>query len=133
MRKGYSLVELTVYIALIVMFFSLMVPSVEEMRRQLIFSADTESVEHLIRYAREISMIKKMRSVISINDGKICVFANGKKIKSRKLTCKAEGKRIFAFSNGIPYLSGKLFLELANKKISITVYPVTGMIKSEWE
>ncbi len=130
MKNGYTVVELIVYLALVSVFLSLMIPSFWRINEELMFKADMENVQHMIRYARQVSLMKKMKSAIFLSGRKIYVTLNGKKVKERSLSVSSiKGKREFAFSKGIPYKSGKFFLSFKKEKFLFTLQPVTGTLK----
>ncbi len=133
MKRGYSLAEMMVYLALIATFLSFLVPSMEGTKRRLTFLTDIESVEHFIRYARQISAMKMCKSAVIVKKGEVVLYVGGKLTKRRRIFCRVDGNRAFAFSKGIPYVSGKMRLTFDKKIISLTVLPITGMIKAEWE
>jgi hypothetical protein len=134
MRKGYSFAELIVYLALLSVFFSILVPALWNFAPDLMFKSDVQDAEHLIKYARQISLLENNKSVFSFEDNKMYVKIGNKIVKERKVRISnVFGKKTFAFSRGIPYESGKIFLSFKDEKACLTLQPVTGTLKIVWE
>lgn len=134
MRKGYTIVELTIYLAVTIIFLSFLIPSVWNLSDELMFRTDVQDAEEMIIYARQISLMKNVMSAVLFKDDSIYVIVEGKAIKERHIkVSKVGGKREFGFSNGIPYESGKVFLHFKEKKALLTLQPITGVLKTDWE
>lgn len=139
-KKGYTLVELIVTIALLVIVISIGIPSIKvifntrekkeliEFRRNIIFARNSAIVENCI-YALTID-VNKNRYIITKDNGaginivKNIKFSNGIKIKGNNFN----GYTRF-YPNGAPNNSGTILL--TNKKmqiIEITITPATGKV-----
>ncbi|WP_313756434.1 GspH/FimT family pseudopilin [Tissierella sp.] len=139
-KKGYTLVELIVTIALLAIVISIGIPSVKvifntrekkelmEFRRDIIFARNSAVVENCI-YALTID-VNKNGYIITKDSGvgmkiiKNIKFSNGIKIKGNNFN----GYTKF-YPNGAPNNSGTILL--INKKkqiIEITITPATGKV-----
>ncbi|WP_036222913.1 pilus assembly FimT family protein [Mesoaciditoga lauensis] len=134
MKKGYTIVELTIYLVVTSIFLSFLIPSVWDLSDELMFRADVQDAEEMIIYARQISLIKNVMSTVLFKSDNIYVMIEGKTIKERHIkVSKVGGRKEFGFLSGIPYESGKIFLHFKEKKALLTLQPITGVLKIDWE
>ncbi len=142
MKSGYSLTELMVYIVLLAIFFSILTIVLWKFSEKMMFMLDVKNVEHLIKYARQISLLKKVKSVFYLRNGEMYVKVGSRILKRRKVEVAKFKSKVFAFSNGIPVSpsgsskqggGGEFFLSIKDEKVRVSIQPVTGFLKIVWK
>lgn len=81
-QKGFTLVELSVVLALVAIFATIAVPSFVNTIRDNQLQAQAEEFNALLQYARSESVIRRRAVNVAINDGVLDVRAGGQSLRT---------------------------------------------------
>ena len=112
------------------MTLSLIFPLFNTMIKKALLYEDVESIKSMIRYARIFSYLRDCKIHVSLTSGCALVMLDKKAIKEYDLKiANIIGNRHFAFSKGVPYLSGKVEFSVEGlSPVILTVTPVIGKV-----
>ncbi len=137
MKTGHTLFELLIYIVIVSLILSLIFPRFNTMVKLVLLYEDVKATKSMIRYARIFSYLKSCKVCVFLTNEHVVVKFGKKTLKKYDLKItKIKGDKCFAFSKGIPYISGKTEFSVGDSfPVVLTVTPVVGRInvkKREW-
>lgn len=135
MWKGSTFVEFLIYMTIAFLIFSLTIPNVRAWMERTGSIAEIKGIKNSIRYARFLSFLKNNKVEVHISQKNLKVMLDKKIVKTSPLNfVKIEGNKCFAFSKGVPYISGTLNFFVNNSFVAkISVTPVIGKINLAWK
>ena len=136
MRVGHMLFELLIYIVIVSITLSLIFPLFNTMIKKALLYEDVKSTKSMIRYARIFSYLRSCKAHVSLTSKRVVVMLNKKAIREYDLKiANVRGNRHFAFSKGVPYISGKIKFSVGGlSPVILTVTPVIGKVNvKKWE
>ncbi len=136
MKAGHTLIELLVYIAIVSLILSFVFPIFNTMTERTLLYEDVKTMKSMIRYARIVSYFKNCRVDVFLATKLVRVMLGKRTLKAYKLNVDVRGDTHFAFSNGVPYISGETKFSIEGSlPVILTVTPVIGKVnvrKLEW-
>lgn len=137
MRSGHTLFELLIYVVIISITLSLIFPFFDTMNKKALLYEDVKSTKSMIRYARIFSYLRKYKVDVFLISKRVMIMVGRKTLKSYELKIvSVRGNTHFAFSKGVPYISGKVEFSVDGlSPVILSVTPVIGKVnvkKREW-
>ncbi len=137
MKTGHTLFELLIYIVIVSLILSLTFPSFNTMIKQVLLYEDVKTTKSMMRYARIFSYLKSCKVRVFLTSEHVVIMLGKKTLKKYDLKItKIKGDKCFAFSRGVPYISGKTEFSVGDSfPVILTVTPVVGRVnvkKREW-
>ena len=132
MKSGWSFVELLVLMVFLSILLSIIFPVSKKWIDGMIVHSEIQKIVSFVRYTKYLSYGLEDKVKIEFSkDIKIITSCESKE-KGRLSFVDVNGCQSFAFSKGVPYISGTMKVYFRGSKIAtITVMPVTGLIKVE--
>ncbi len=132
MKDGWNFIELLVLMAFLAIFLSIAFPISKRWIDGIIVHSEIQKIVAFVRYTKYLSDNLKDKVMISFSKDIKIVSSKVSEEKGHLTFVNVGGCQSFAFSNGIPYVSGTMKVYFRGSKIAtITVMPVTGLIKVE--
>ncbi len=128
MKKGFTLIEMLIVVAIVAILFSVVAPMSINMYRSYMASQTAEKMLIMLSQIRRHSFLYSEEYEIKCKKGKL--YINGKLIKLKdKIVCKTD-KPIVFYNNGTSS-GGKMKLNIANFSYTIKVSHPFGAISLE--
>jgi Tfp pilus assembly protein FimT len=132
MKNGWSFVELLVLMVFLSILFSIIFPISKRWIDGMIVHSEIQKIVSFVRYTKYLSYGLKEGVTIDFSKSIKIITSNGSKEKGQLSFVDVNGCQSFAFSKGVPYISGTMKVYFKGSRIAtITVMPVTGLIKVE--
>ncbi len=128
MRKGFTLIEMLIVVAIIAILFSVVAPMSINMYRSYMASQIAEKMLILLSKIRRHSFLYSVEYEVYCKKGEL--YINDKKIKLKdKIVCETD-KPIIFYNNGTSS-GGKMKLNIASFKYTLKVSHPFGAISLE--
>lgn len=129
MKNGATLVELMVFIGIVAILLSLAVPVFSDWCYKISVYAEVFKIRSRIRYAKTLSGMNGEHVEVSVSK-EVRILSSKREVYRENLNfVTVSGKNTFAFSDGVPYISGTMRLFSKESLFAtITVTPVVGRI-----
>ncbi|MGC8683367.1 pilus assembly FimT family protein [Athalassotoga sp.] len=132
MKSGWSFVELLVLMVFLSILLSIIFPVSKKWIDGMIVHSEIQKIVSFVRYTKYLSYGLEDKVKIEFSKDIKIITSYGSKEKGRLSFVDVNGCQSFAFSKGVPYISGTMKVYFRGSKIAtITVMPVTGLIKVE--
>ncbi len=132
MKSGWNFVELLVLMAFLAIFLSIVFPISKRWIDGMIVHSEIQKIVAFVRYTKYLSHNLKDKVTVNFSKDIKILNSNVSEEKGHLSFVNVAGCQSFAFSDGVPYVSGTMKVYFRGSKIAtITVMPVTGLIKVE--
>ncbi len=135
MEEGSTFVELLVYLTIVFLILSFILPNSKVWIERVGSIAEINKIRSSIRYARLLSTLRNNRVDVRISKRSVEVVSDKNIVRTSSIDfVRIEGNKYLAFSNGVPYISGTLRFFVGNSFIAkISITPVIGKINLTWK
>lgn len=132
MKNGWNFIELLILMVFLSILFSIIFPISKRWIDGVIVHSEIQKIVSSLRYVKYLSYDSKGKVTINFSKTINVVTSIGSKEKGQLSFIDVGGCSSFAFSKGVPYVSGTMKVYFRGSRIAtITVMPVTGLITVE--